>query len=124
MSNENQAPQDAAPQQSEQEAAPRQQTQNAPSQQQDGLHPRRPDYRAYQVQDTPDGKGAWNPIGAAWTHRDGKGMQLQLDSIPVSGRVTLREMRQERMNSYAENRAEQQAQNPNPSHNVNRGYVR
>lgn len=60
----------------------------------------RPDYIAYSVRDTRDGKGDWNKVGAAWEHRDGQGIDLQLDATPVDGRVTLRELREERMNSY------------------------
>ena len=81
--------------------------------------PRQPDFKAYHVQNTPDGKAIWNPVGAAWTHRDGKGMQLQLNTMPVDGRVTLREMQQERMNNYAEQRNER-AQNPQQTQNPQR----
>lgn len=65
---------------------------------------KRPDYLAYSVRDTPDGKGDWNKVGAAWEHRDGRGLDIQLDASPVDGRVTLRELRQERMNNYEEQR--------------------
>jgi len=61
---------------------------------------KKPDYIAYTVRDTRDGKGDWNKVGAAWGHRDGQGIDLQLDAAPVDGRVTLRELREERMNSY------------------------
>lgn len=35
----------------------------------------------------------WTRIGAAWSHEDRKGINLQLDVIPVgfSGRIVLRE---------------------------------
>jgi len=33
---------------------------------------------------------AWSQIGAAWFNKDGEGINLQLDALPVSGRVTLR----------------------------------
>ncbi|OUT90173.1 MAG: hypothetical protein CBB87_10450 [Micavibrio sp. TMED27] len=65
---------------------------------------RKPDYIAYSVRDTHDGKGNWNKVGAAWGHRDGQGIDLQLDATPVDGRVTLRELRDERMNSYEDER--------------------
>lgn len=65
---------------------------------------RKPDFIAYSVRDTRDGKGDWNKVGAAWGHRDGQGIDLQLDAAPVDGRVTLREFRKERMNSYEDER--------------------
>lgn len=65
---------------------------------------RKPDFIAYSVRDTRDGKGDWNKVGAAWGHRDAQGIDLQLDATPVDGRVTLRELRDERMNSYEDER--------------------
>lgn len=73
--------------------------------------PRRPDFIAYNVQDSRDGKGFFNRVGAAWQHRDGRGYDLQLDSLPLSGRVTLRELREERMQGYQEDR---QTREPEP----------
>ena len=32
----------------------------------------------------------WTRIGAAWQHRDGEGIDIQLEAFPVSGRITLR----------------------------------
>ena len=55
-----------------------------------------PDFIAYSVRDRGDDKdAAWNRVGAAWGHRDGKGYDLSLDAVPVDGRVTLREQRRE-----------------------------
>ena len=51
---------------------------------------------AYTVRDRGAEKdAAWNRVGAAWQHRDGKGYDLHLDASPVDGRVTLREQRRE-----------------------------
>lgn len=36
-------------------------------------------------------KSYWNKVGAAWMHRDEKGYTLQLESLPVGGRVVLRQ---------------------------------
>lgn len=48
-----------------------------------------PAFVAYAVRG--DGDNAiWNRIGAAWTHRDGKGMSIALSAHPVGGRVVLR----------------------------------
>jgi hypothetical protein len=32
----------------------------------------------------------WNRMGAAWHHKDGKGLSLKLDTLPVDGRIVLR----------------------------------
>ncbi|MBO6776272.1 MAG: hypothetical protein JJ897_12370 [Marinibacterium sp.] len=45
---------------------------------------------------TGDGENArWNRIGAAWTHRDGNGFNLDLEMIPAKpGRYVVRTARQ------------------------------
>ena len=48
-----------------------------------------PSHVAYQVRDG-KGKGYWTRIGSAWTNGDGKGFNIQLDSVPLDGRITLR----------------------------------
>ncbi len=38
-----------------------------------------------------DDKAFWTRIGAAWDHKDGEGLTLQLDLVPTSsGRIVLR----------------------------------
>lgn len=49
-----------------------------------------PSHTAYHVRDREGGKGFWTRIGTAWPHRDGKGFNIQIDAIPLDGRVTLR----------------------------------
>lgn len=51
-----------------------------------------PDYIAFHVRDGEEkGKGFWTRIGAAWMHKDGEGLNLQLDLVPASGgRIVLR----------------------------------
>jgi hypothetical protein len=46
----------------------------------------RPTHRVYAVIIKKEGeaKGAWLEIGAAWPHRDGKGFNVKIDSIPRS----------------------------------------
>ena len=34
----------------------------------------------------------WNELGAAWPHKDGKGMTIKLSSLPLDGEVILREI--------------------------------
>jgi hypothetical protein len=49
-----------------------------------------PSHVAYQVRDRQGGKGFWTRIGAAWAHADGQGFNIQLDTVPLDGRITLR----------------------------------
>jgi hypothetical protein len=38
-----------------------------------------------------DRKPYWHRIGAAWPTKDGKGFQIRLDSLPLTGTLTLLE---------------------------------
>ena len=49
-----------------------------------------PTHVAYQVRDRDGKKGFWTRIGSAWPHADGKGFNIQLDVVPLDGRITLR----------------------------------
>lgn len=47
---------------------------------------KRPTHRIYGVsRKSPDDKGYWQEIGAAWAHNDGKGFSLKLEYLPVNG---------------------------------------
>jgi hypothetical protein len=48
-----------------------------------------PSHIAYHVRDGKD-KGYFTRIGAAWPHKDGQGFNIQLEVVPLSGRITLR----------------------------------
>lgn len=48
-----------------------------------------PTHIAYQVRKGKD-KGYFTRIGAAWANKDGKGFNIQLDCVPLDGRITLR----------------------------------
>jgi hypothetical protein len=48
-----------------------------------------PSHIAYQVRDR-NGKGYWTRIGIAWQHADKNGFNVQLECVPLDGRVTLR----------------------------------
>lgn len=48
-----------------------------------------PTHIAYQVRDG-NQKGYWTRIGAAWQHKDGKGLNIQLDAVPLDGKIALR----------------------------------
>ncbi len=49
----------------------------------------KPTHIAYQVKEGSQ-KSYYTRIGAAFVHKDGKGFNILLDSIPVDGKVTLR----------------------------------
>jgi hypothetical protein len=52
--------------------------------------PKQPTHAAYQVRDSKGGKSFWTRIGSAWAHADGKGFNVQFESVPLDGRMTLR----------------------------------
>ena len=50
-----------------------------------------PSHIAYHVRDRGEGqKSFWTRIGSAWPHADGKGFNVQLEVVPLDGRITLR----------------------------------
>lgn len=49
-----------------------------------------PSHAAYHVRDREGGKAFWTRIGAAWPHADGNGFNVQIDVVPLDGRITLR----------------------------------
>lgn len=49
-----------------------------------------PSHVAYHVRDRQGSKSFWTRIGSAWPHADGKGFNLQLEVVPLDGRVVLR----------------------------------
>jgi hypothetical protein len=57
---------------------------------QDATPSKAPTHVAYQVRDREGQKGIWTRIGAAWPHADGNGFNVQLDCVPLDGRITLR----------------------------------
>lgn len=50
-----------------------------------------PSHIAYQVRDRENQKGVWTRIGSAWPHKDGKGFNIQVEAVPLDGRISLRE---------------------------------
>ncbi len=52
--------------------------------------PKTPAFQAWHVTSKGD-NNFWIKVGAAWPHRDGKGLSLQLDVIPMNGRIVLRQ---------------------------------
>lgn len=49
-----------------------------------------PSFIAFHVRDREGKDSFWNRIGAAFAHADGQGFTVQLDSLPLDGRITLR----------------------------------
>ncbi len=52
--------------------------------------PKAPDFIAWHVL-TKGEKAFWTKLGASWRHRDGKGFTLQLETLPIDGRIVLRQ---------------------------------
>jgi hypothetical protein len=49
-----------------------------------------PSHIAYQVREREGKDSIWTRIGAAWVHKDGKGFSIQIDAVPLDGRISLR----------------------------------
>ena len=49
-----------------------------------------PSHVAYHVRNREGGEGFWTRIGSAWPHADGNGFNLQIETVPLDGRITLR----------------------------------
>ena len=88
----------------------------------DDTYTKRPDFIAYNVRDSRDGKGYWTAIGAAWEHKDGRGYDIDMHCMPVNGRVTLREMRQQRQQEQRDDppRHEERSAEMQPAHDHER----
>lgn len=48
-----------------------------------------PTHTAYTIRDGQE-KSFWTRIGSAWAHADGNGFNIQLEALPLDGRITLR----------------------------------
>ena len=49
-----------------------------------------PSHIAYHVRNRDGGEGFWTRIGSAWAHADGQGFNIQIETMPIDGRITLR----------------------------------
>lgn len=49
-----------------------------------------PSYVAYHVREVGEDKAYYNRVGAAFAHKDGEGHSIQLDALPVDGKIVLR----------------------------------
>jgi hypothetical protein len=52
--------------------------------------PKTPAFQAWHVTNKGD-DSFWTKVGAAWPHRDGKGLSLILSVIPMNGQIVLRQ---------------------------------
>jgi hypothetical protein len=66
----------------------------------------KPTHTAYAVREfkseTGEVDSSWSRIGSAWQHKDGKGLNITLDAVPVSGRVVLRLSEPKKKNDKAD----------------------
>jgi hypothetical protein len=53
-------------------------------------HGKSPSHVAYHVRDREGSKGFWTRIGSAWAHADQQGFNIQLDCVPLDGKIVLR----------------------------------
>ena len=64
----------------------------------------KPSHRVYVTEDMPEGRNTktyWTKVGAAWPHKDGKGLTVTMSpGISVSGRIVLREGTEEQPQSH------------------------
>jgi hypothetical protein len=49
-----------------------------------------PDFRAYTIVKREGQKDIWIPLGAAFLHQDGAGMNILLQATPLDGKLVLR----------------------------------
>jgi len=49
-----------------------------------------PTHFAYHVRDRQGGDSIWTRIGSAWKHADSQGFNIQIETVPLDGRITLR----------------------------------
>jgi hypothetical protein len=52
--------------------------------------PKAPSHHAFQVRNRDGQKAIWTRIGSAWPHADGQGYNIQLDAVPIDGKISLR----------------------------------
>jgi hypothetical protein len=49
-----------------------------------------PNHIAYSVREFGNDRSFWTRIGSAWAHNDGNGFSIQIEAVPLDGRITLR----------------------------------
>jgi hypothetical protein len=56
----------------------------------DTRKPNPPSHVAYQIREREGKKSIWTRIGSAWAHADNAGFSIQIEAVPLDGRITLR----------------------------------
>ncbi len=51
---------------------------------------KQPSHIAYHVRNREGKDSLWTRIGAAWPHADAKGFNIQIDCVPLDGRISIR----------------------------------
>jgi hypothetical protein len=54
-----------------------------------------PKFYAYTVKDRAGKKPVWTKIGSAWSHAQGGGFNIELQALPMDGRIVLMPPRDE-----------------------------
>jgi hypothetical protein len=49
-----------------------------------------PTHIAYHVRERAGSESFWTRIGSAWAHADGQGFNIQIETVPLDGRISLR----------------------------------
>ncbi len=66
----------------------------------------KPTFLAYAVKDRGRNQRAiWTRIGAAWPHREGTGLSIELEALPIDGRIVLMEPKPDDEMSNGDDRA-------------------
>jgi hypothetical protein len=69
-------------------------------------------YRAYTVVKREGEDDFWQPIGAAFAHKDGKGFNVTLQCLPLDGKIVLRVPNDDAPKPRREERRQEDARPP------------
>lgn len=58
---------------------------------------KKPTHAAFHVRGSEE-RGFWNRIGSAWPHKDGLGFNIQIETVPLDGKIVLRVISENRKN--------------------------
>lgn len=65
----------------------------------EGKKGKSPTHSAYSVREYGKGKSFWTKIGAVWPHDDGQGSTLQLEMMPLDGKVVIRPVKEKKQSA-------------------------
>jgi hypothetical protein len=54
---------------------------------------KKPTHNVYVTKAGADDKTFWSRIGGAWEHKDGNGLFIRLDTLPIDGQIVIRKAR-------------------------------